>query len=152
MCTDEMPRRLVHGVDVERAAVPQRGGGEKRIGNRPLEQGVDVQAGPGGASSVEGLACFRAPGDRNAGCEHPVQGGEQPVEIELIRGIGDAHDLAARVNAGIGPPCSCGGDVTAKQAGERRLDVSLDRANARLTCETMKRGPVVGEVQPEVQS
>lgn len=151
MRADEMAGRLDHRLDVEGVAMPQRGRGKERIGDRALEHGVDVQARPRRSPSVEALTCLHATRYGDARAQDPVQGGDKPADIELIRRAWDAYDLASSVNPRVGPPRAGGDDLTAEEAREGRLDVSLNRTDVRLACEAVKRSPVVGEVQPEVQ-
>ena len=132
-------RARVQGVAVEAVAPPQRAPALERVARAPVQEPVAVGAREGVAPRVEAV--------RGRGAvEHRDRRREQGVQAHRVeRLVLVGRDLAPGVHAGVGAPGDGQPSRPAEDPAERRLDLALDRALARLDGPAGERAAVVLE-------
>jgi hypothetical protein len=140
--------RIEH-VELNRVGPPEREPALERVRERGGEQPVAVGPRARVAPGVEALRRRLGGADDEVVPGQPV---ERPAEVvaRLRAALGlEAHHLAERVDAGVGAPRDVEPDRLAEQGLERRSELRLDGAAARLHGPAGEVAAVVGEVEPE---
>src|SRR5918999_2861512 len=116
-----------------------------------LQDGIDIETRTSAEARVEVRIGRAARTHCYPASKHRVEPRPQPVQVDIVGYLRDAHDLPEGVYTGVGPPRTDRLDtLDAQQSNQGCVDLALNRLKSWLSGEPPKVGAVVGDVETQV--